>query len=116
MYTTAIMQLSFDDGQERLESWKEIADYLKKSVSTVQRWERQEGLPVRRHEHLKLGSVVAYKRELDAWMQARLSSPPVIVPGSIGDPSAERQHRATELENTASLGCLARGGPGSRVA
>src|SRR4051812_33630088 len=31
-----------------LQSWKEIAAYLKRGVRTVQRWERSHGLPVRR--------------------------------------------------------------------
>lgn len=34
-----------------LESWKEIAAYLKRDVSTLKRWEKSEGLPVRRHRH-----------------------------------------------------------------
>ena len=52
---------------DRLESWKEIAAYLKRDVSTVQRWEKKEGLPVHRLPHDKLGSVFAFKPELDAW-------------------------------------------------
>ena len=56
---------------ERLESWKEIATYLKRSVRTVHRWEKEEGLPVHRQLHRDLGSVFAYKRELDAWSCAR---------------------------------------------
>lgn len=56
---------------ERLESWKEIAAYLKRGVSTVQRWERQENLPVHRHLHDRLGTVYAYKAELDAWWSNR---------------------------------------------
>ncbi|MCP5116054.1 MAG: hypothetical protein GY953_34945, partial [bacterium] len=51
----------------RLDSWKEIAAYLKRGVRTVQRWEHSEGLPVHRHVHSKLGSVYAYRPELDAW-------------------------------------------------
>ena len=52
---------------DRLDSWKEIAAYLKRDVSTVQRWEKKEGLPVYRHQHDRLGSVYAFKPELDAW-------------------------------------------------
>jgi hypothetical protein len=54
---------------ERLDSWKEIAAYLKRGVTTVQRWEHHEGLPVHRHQHDKRGSVYAFKSELDAWFQ-----------------------------------------------
>src|SRR5215470_693964 len=49
---------------ERLDSWKEIASHLKRSVRTVTRWEREQGLPVHRHT---TGTVYAYKVELDAW-------------------------------------------------
>jgi YVTN family beta-propeller protein len=57
--------------QERLESWKEIAGYLNKDVRTVQRWERTEHLPIRRHAHPERGSVYAYRSEIDAWHAAR---------------------------------------------
>lgn len=56
---------------ERLESWKEIAVYLNRSVRTLHRWEKEEGLPVHRQLHKELGSVFAYKSELDAWSRAR---------------------------------------------
>ncbi len=46
---------------ERLDSWKEIAAYLKRGARTVQRWERDEGLPVHRLPHGTLGSVYAYR-------------------------------------------------------
>jgi TolB-like protein len=36
-------------------------------VTTVRRWERKERLPVHRKIHDKLGSVYAYKAELDHW-------------------------------------------------
>jgi TolB-like protein len=53
------------------DSWKEIASYVKRDVSTVQRWEKLEGMPVHRHLHDKRGSVYAYSSELDAWLQSR---------------------------------------------
>jgi hypothetical protein len=56
---------------ERLDSWKEIAAYLQRGARTVQRWEKTERLPVHRHMHDKLGSVYAYKAEIDAWSEQR---------------------------------------------
>jgi TolB-like protein/Tfp pilus assembly protein PilF len=56
---------------ERLDSWKEIASYLNRGARTVQRWEREAGLPIHRLQHEKLGSVYAYRRELDAWWKSR---------------------------------------------
>jgi TolB-like protein/Flp pilus assembly protein TadD len=56
-----------DPASERLDSWKEIAAYLKKEVRTVQRWEKNLGLPVRRLAQGKQGTVFAYKSELDSW-------------------------------------------------
>src|SRR5579863_4359409 len=57
--------------EDRLDSWKEIAAYLKRGVRTVQRWERASGLPVYRLELDRQGSVFAYKPELDAWWESR---------------------------------------------
>src|SRR5262245_51168798 len=56
---------------ERLESWKEIAAYLDRGVTTVQRWELEEGLPVHRLPHAKRGSVFALREELDSWRTRR---------------------------------------------
>jgi len=55
----------------RLESWKEIASYLGRDVTTVRRWEKREGLPVHRLHHSKLGSLYAFTAELDAWRDKR---------------------------------------------
>ena len=62
--------------EERLDSWKEIAAYLRRDVTTVQRWEKREGMPVHRHQHDRIGSVYTYRHELDAWSEQRRSSPP----------------------------------------
>lgn len=56
---------------DRLDSWKDIATYLKRDVSTVQRWEKREAMPVHRHRHAKLGSVYAFRSELDTWWAGR---------------------------------------------
>lgn len=53
-----------------LSGWKEIANYLGKGVRTVQRYEWQMGLPVRRPARKPRGSVVATRAELDAWVCA----------------------------------------------
>jgi Tol biopolymer transport system component len=57
--------------EERLDSWKEIAAYLKRDITTVQRWEKREVMPVRRHLHDKIGSVYAFRSELDDWARSR---------------------------------------------
>ena len=59
-----------------LDSWKEIAAYLNRDVTTVQRWEKREGMPVHRHLHDKRGSVYAYSAELDQWTHSRKPFPP----------------------------------------
>ena len=48
--------------EKRLDSWKEIAAYLNRDVTTVQRWEKRERMPVHRHVHQKRGSVYAVAR------------------------------------------------------
>ena len=54
---------------KRLESWKAIANFFNRSVRTVRRWEKHEGLPVHRHRHNKGSTVYAYRDELSAWQQ-----------------------------------------------
>jgi len=51
---------------DRLDSWKEIAGYLKRDERTVRRWEK-DGLPVHRHRNKKKAAVYAYRPEIDAW-------------------------------------------------
>ena len=57
--------------EDHLDSWKEIAAYLDRDVTTVQRWEKSEAMPVHRHVHEKRSSVYALTSELDAWRQSR---------------------------------------------
>ena len=52
-----------------LQSWKEIASELNRSVRTVQRWERELRLPVRRVGKGSRGCVVAFRNELDRWLR-----------------------------------------------
>jgi len=58
------------DSPRILSGWKDIANYLGKGVRTVQRYERELALPVRRPAGNPTGSVVATTAELDAWVSA----------------------------------------------
>ena len=57
--------------EKPLEGWKEIANYLQRGVRTAKRWEKDEKLPVHRHEHQARSSVYAYPSELDVWREHR---------------------------------------------
>src|SRR5215510_10110381 len=57
--------------EDRLDSWKAIAAYVGRGVRTVQRWERDEGLPVHRLAHERRGSVYALRHEVTAWWESR---------------------------------------------
>ena len=54
-----------------LGSWKEIAAYLGKGVRTVQRWENDLGLPVRRPNGAAKGVVYAATDDLERWLAQR---------------------------------------------
>lgn len=66
--------------QQRLNGWKEIAAHFDVSVRTVQRWERAENLPVRRHRHTQLSSVYADPADLDRWWESRPAAIPLFKP------------------------------------
>lgn len=51
-----------------LNGWKEIAQYLGRGVRTVQRWEAELHLPVRRPRGKDHSAVVALTDELDRWL------------------------------------------------
>lgn len=75
---------------DRLDSWKEIASYLRRDVRTVQRWEKKEGLPVYRHLHDKLGSIYAYRNELTQWFNTRQQAGAPTAIGNRQEGSAEK--------------------------
>jgi Tol biopolymer transport system component len=85
----------------RLDSWKEIAAYLNRDVTTVQRWEKREGMPVHRHVHDRIGSVYAFRAELDEWTRSRnLRVEPSGNPGSpisAVPPQASRSSKSLRL-------------------
>lgn len=57
-----------------LTSWKDIARYMGKGVRTVQRWEQDFGLPVRRPLGSNKKAVLARPADLDGWVAQRCSS------------------------------------------
>ena len=54
---------------ELLNSWKEIAAYLNRGVRTVQRWETELDLPVRRPRGKSRSAVMAMRSELNQWIK-----------------------------------------------
>jgi hypothetical protein len=73
-----------------LNSWKEIAGYMGRGLRTVQRWEHDLALPVRRPRGKSRSAVLAIRKELDAWVASRPQAP---------------------AENKNGIGALQQGGP-----
>jgi TolB-like protein/Tfp pilus assembly protein PilF len=96
------LKLSEKSSEVRLDSWKEIAAYLNRDITTVQRWEKREGMPVHRHVHGKRGSVYAVSAELDAWLQGRRESLDAseTEPDPAGPMVAEADHRRNATPRT----------------
>lgn len=63
--------MDLPDPDDRLNSWKEIGAFLGRTTRTVQRWEKTDGLPLRRGGPGHRGAVVASKRELAEWWARR---------------------------------------------
>jgi TolB-like protein/predicted Zn-dependent protease len=85
---------------DRLESWKQIAGYLGRGVRTARRWEREEGLPVHRHVHRVLGSVYAFKSEIDAWQSQLRSRPHASPPATTASDSPDQPRSIAVLPFT----------------
>jgi len=88
-----------------LTSWKEIAAHLGKSIRTVQRWERELGLPVRRPGLRRSGIVFGDPKEMDIWFHAQttLNHGP-FPPNGIGNSRSPRMDLTASREM---LQCLA---------
>lgn len=79
-----------NDPQSRLDSWKEIAEYLGRDVRTVIRWEKVKKLPVRRVPGGKRRAVFAYTEEVDSWLAEGQGS-------SVGWPEAHTHESHAQL-------------------
>jgi len=55
-----------------LDSWKEIAQHLNRTVRTCQNWEQIYGLPIHRLDGSPKARVFAYREELDSWLEKML--------------------------------------------
>ena len=87
-----VMKAATSPNSAVLTCWKDIAGHFGKGVRTVQRWERQLGLPVRRPAGIDHKSaVVAYTRDLDQWLQSRWSRRSLEQNPKPGQPSIERR-------------------------
>jgi hypothetical protein len=64
-----------DANVSRLDSWKEIAAYLRRDVRTAIRWEKEKGLPVHRVRGGQRQAVFAYAEELDEWLTKGSAEP-----------------------------------------
>src|SRR5580704_3015628 len=58
-------------GTAVLTSWKDIAHYFGKGVRTVQRWEKELGLPIRRPDHTTKSTVLAVLDEINDWIRSQ---------------------------------------------
>lgn len=92
-----------------LTSWKEIAAYLGKGVRTVQRWERELSLPVRRPYGMEKHVIVALPEELDNWMRTRMvprennGHKPAVLPARPPKPKADNDVHLAKLERMQAL-------------
>lgn len=81
---------------EILNSWKEIATYFGRGVRTVQRWEHELNLPVRRPRGKSRSAVIALKEELDLWLR----TPHGTAAAQRSDHAANQQDQARLRHNT----------------
>jgi tetratricopeptide (TPR) repeat protein/TolB-like protein len=66
--------------REVLQSWKEISAYLRRDIRTCCRWEAKLGLPIHRLNGSPKARVMAYKDELDRWLDMKLHEREVVAP------------------------------------
>jgi len=89
----------------KLVGWKELAEYLGTSPRTVQRWEREKGLPVRRVPGSSGHSVFADSAELNRWLELKGPSAITTPQGEAADVrfGALRRHPIMKVTAVAAL-------------
>lgn len=80
-----------------LNAWKEIAAYLGRGVRTVQRWERDLGLPVHRPKGRDRSAVLAFPEELDAWLHSTPVRSEFEEPGGVRPADSAPQRRPSRI-------------------
>jgi hypothetical protein len=90
-------------GNDRLDSWKEIAEYLGRDVRTVLRWEREKGLPIRRVPGGKRQAVFAYRSEVAAWLKSGAGDQAPGVREAVASRDADREPNAVTSRSAASV-------------
>jgi len=88
---------------ELLTCWKEIALYLGKGVRTVQRWEQEFGLPVRRPNEKVKGMVHARRQDLDQWLAQQWSQRPKEFARAVGIDSVYVDSLRTSMKQSSEL-------------
>ena len=58
-----------ENGQDRLESWKEIAVAIGRDTRTAMRWAKERGMPVHRVPGGERGRVFASRLEIERWLR-----------------------------------------------
>jgi tetratricopeptide (TPR) repeat protein len=90
-------------GRKRLDSWKEIAAFFGRDERTVNRWEKELGLPVHRLPGRAKGPVYAYTDELAAWMatphEDAVSDPAILAAAGLAGPMLIRTAVDPEAES-----------------
>ena len=88
-----ILDIARREGKVSVEG---LAAHFGVTVRTVQRWEADEALPVRRHRHATISSTYAYVDELDAEQMAEYR-------GTIHSPGKDSPFRDRPIEENLEL-------------
>ena len=66
---------SINKDEGRLDGWEEIASFLGRGIRTVQRWEKEASLPVRRLFKQRHSHVYACRQDLVHWVEGHEEQP-----------------------------------------
>jgi GAF domain-containing protein len=78
-----------------LKSWKEISAFLRVTVRTAQRWERDRGLPVHRTRAEKGSAVLGFREEIQTWLQTRPAGEMLLDDSNANAPRQEQSSTST---------------------
>ncbi|HLW97030.1 MAG TPA: hypothetical protein VKR82_00165 [Candidatus Acidoferrales bacterium] len=87
-----------ENNPDRLESWKEIAEFINRDKRTAMRWVKELGMPVGRYPGGKKGRVYASRAAISVWKEALPNVEPLsgAKPSGVTPPGQEKPKGESE--------------------
>lgn len=91
--TASPVPTDYNSTVDRLESWKQIAEFIGRDERTAMRWAKELGMPIQRIGASKRSRIYASRRDISAWLANQRNETKPVVPAE-SQPVPSGRHRS----------------------